>query len=55
MRWAVDTEEDLRFAREVGRTLGRRDFTWEEVVALVDAQPALLQINASVRQKSARD
>ena len=55
MRWTVDTDEDLIFVREVYRTLGAREFTWKDVLKVLDAKPELLQINAMVRQKSAHD
>ena len=34
---------------------GRQDFSWKEVLALVESHPALMQINASVKHKSLRD
>ena len=55
MRWTVDTEEDLLFVREVYRALGTREFTWQDVLTVLDAKPELLQINAFVRQKSAHE
>jgi spore coat polysaccharide biosynthesis protein SpsF len=55
MRWTVDTEEDLAFVRAVCRVLGRREFSWTDVLKVLDANPDLLQINAQVRQKSAHD
>jgi spore coat polysaccharide biosynthesis protein SpsF len=55
MRWTVDTEEDLSFVRAVYRALGAREFTWRDVLAVLDAQPALLEINAGVRQKAAHE
>ena len=55
MRWTVDTEEDLMFVRELCRALGSREFTWKDVVAVLDKQPELLRINAMVRQKTAHD
>lgn len=55
MRWTVDTEEDLFFVREVCRALGRREFTWKDVLKVLDARPELLRINATVRQKSAHE
>ena len=55
MRWTVDTREDLAFVREVYRALGPREFTWKDVLAVLEARPELLRINASVRQKSAHD
>jgi spore coat polysaccharide biosynthesis protein SpsF len=55
MRWTVDTPEDLSFVRGVCRLLGTRDFSWTDVLKVLEANPALLEINAQVRQKSAHD
>lgn len=55
MRWTVDTQEDLIFVREIYRELGADDFTWTDVVNVLDRRPELLQINAAVRQKSAHE
>ena len=55
MRWTVDTEEDLTFVREVCRALGAREYTWRDVLTLLEREPELLRINALVRQKSAHD
>lgn len=55
MRWTVDTEDDLALVRAVCRALGTLDFTWRDVLKVLDANPELLRINALVRQKSARD
>jgi len=52
MRWTVDTPEDLAFVRAVyDRFEGRDDFPWHEVVALLEREPALLEINREVREK----
>jgi spore coat polysaccharide biosynthesis protein SpsF (cytidylyltransferase family) len=52
MRWTVDTEEDLRFAREIFFRLGgSNDFSWREVVELIEKEPALAEINAHLRPK----
>lgn len=52
-RWTVDTPEDLEFMRQVySRLGGRDDFSWKEVLALVERQPELALINAGVRHKS---
>jgi len=52
-RWTVDTAEDLSFVREVyGRFAQRDDFAWQDVVALLRREPALLEINRGVRQKT---
>jgi spore coat polysaccharide biosynthesis protein SpsF len=55
MRWTVDTEEDLRFVREIYRLLGPEPGGWRNVVALLERQPELLQINEAVRQKTAHE
>ncbi len=55
-RWTVDTPEDLSFARAVyGRLGGRNDFSWKEVVALIDAEPALAAINSHIEVKPIRE
>jgi spore coat polysaccharide biosynthesis protein SpsF len=51
MRWTVDTSEDLTFVREVCRALGTLDYTWTDVLKVLDDKPELLGINALVRQK----
>lgn len=55
MRWTVDTADDLAFVRAVCRALGTLEFTWRDVLAVLEAQPELLRINALVSQKSAHD
>ena len=55
MRWTVDFEEDLTFVREVCRFLETQEFTWRDVLTLLERQPELLRINKMVRQKSAHD
>lgn len=55
-RWCVDTPDDLAFVREVARRLGPGDtFGWEAIRALVDGDPALLAMNAHVRQKAVEE
>ena len=56
LRWTVDAADDLVFVREVyHRFQGRDDFTWQEVLELVEKEPALQQINAHITHKSHRD
>ncbi len=51
-RWTVDMPEDLAFVRAVYDRLGRDgDFSWREVLALVEREPELVTINAHVEQK----
>ena len=45
----------LAFVREIYRLLGDREFSWRDVLALVNAHPELLRMNEFVRQKSAHD
>ena len=56
MRWTVDMPEDLDFVRQVyARFGGRDDFSWKDVLSLVQSEPALAAINAAVRHKSLYD
>jgi spore coat polysaccharide biosynthesis protein SpsF len=55
MRWTVDTAEDLAFVRAIYAELATREFSWLDVLRVIDAHPGLLEINAQVRQKSAHD
>ena len=51
-RWTVDTPEDLEFARVVfDRLDGRNDFSWLEVLEVLEADPGLAAINAHVPVK----
>lgn len=51
-RWTVDTPQDLEFMRKMAELLNcRMDFTWLEVLALVQAHPELAEINAGVPHK----
>lgn len=55
MRLTVDTPEDLELLRNVyARFDGRDDFSWLQVVALLEQEPNLAQINASIRHKHYR-
>jgi spore coat polysaccharide biosynthesis protein SpsF len=53
LRWTVDTPEDLEFIRQVyARFGGRDDFSWQDVLELVQREPGLSQVNAGVRHKT---
>ncbi len=55
-RWTVDTAEDLTFIHEIyARFDGRDDFTWGEVLALLEKEPELANINAHIQHKSHLD
>ncbi|MGH2383497.1 MAG: cytidylyltransferase domain-containing protein [Candidatus Limnocylindria bacterium] len=51
MRWTVDTPADLQFVRTVYEEIGDAEFDEAEVVQLLQAQPAIADINANVPQK----
>ena len=56
MRWTVDTPEDLEFMRQVfARFDGRDDFTWQDVLRLIQREPDLAAINSTVRHKTLYD
>jgi spore coat polysaccharide biosynthesis protein SpsF len=55
-RWTVDTPEDLRLLREIfARFDGSDQFSWLDVLALVQREPDLLHINAAVQAKQAME
>ncbi|MEO5589676.1 MAG: glycosyltransferase family protein [Gemmatimonadaceae bacterium] len=52
-RWTLDTPDDLEFIRAIySRLSDKPDFTWLDVVSIIDREPALAGINAHVQQKS---
>lgn len=55
LRWTVDTTEDLELIRQIySRFQGRHDFSWLEILELVEREPELLNINAQVQPKGFR-
>jgi spore coat polysaccharide biosynthesis protein SpsF len=52
-RWTVDTPEDFELIRRILVALGqtRPDFALDDVLALLDAHPDWIAINAAIRQK----
>lgn len=55
-RWTVDTLEDLNFIQAVVNKLAcRMDFSWKEVIGLLERYPELMQFNAQVKHKSFTD
>lgn len=55
-RWTVDTPEDLVFIREIfARLAGKPDFSWYDVLEIVQKHPELAQINAGVRHKTMKE
>lgn len=56
MRWTVDTPDDLRFISALYERLGGDDeFSWREVLALLEREPKLAAINQHVQQKKLQD
>mgnify|MGYP005846294609 CR=1 FL=1 len=55
LRWTVDTPQDLDLLRQIATHFpGRNDFSWLEVLELIQSNPALAQINAQVQPKDYR-
>lgn len=59
LRWTVDTPEDLAFIREIFARLGvnplkggKPNFTWYDVLEIVQKNPELAEINAGIRHKT---
>ena len=50
-RWTVDTKEDLELVRAVYARLQGGEFSWADVVRLMEREPELAEINRSVGQK----
>lgn len=52
-RWTLDTPEDLEFLRAIyARLNNRTTFSWREVLAIVDREPELMDLNRFVMQKA---
>lgn len=55
-RWTVDTPEDLEMIRRVFDLLeDKSNFTWYDVLAVVQQHPELAEINAGVQHKTMQD
>jgi spore coat polysaccharide biosynthesis protein SpsF len=51
MRWTVDTPEDLAFVRRIYEHFGHDQFSWREVLTLLEKYPEWLAINRDIKQK----
>jgi len=51
-RWTVDTPEDLEFVRKIYGYFRRDDFTWLQVLELLNKHPEWVDINKNVEQKT---
>jgi spore coat polysaccharide biosynthesis protein SpsF len=55
-RWTVDTAEDLEFVQQVMSYLNNKlDFSWLDILQVVEKHPELMEINAQVQHKSYDD
>jgi spore coat polysaccharide biosynthesis protein SpsF len=55
-RWTVDTPEDLAFVQEIYARFGNSDtFGWRDVLAILDREPELMELNCHVEQKHLKD
>jgi spore coat polysaccharide biosynthesis protein SpsF len=55
-RWTLDTQEDAEFLQEIFARLGGSvDFTWRDVLRLLEREPALAEKNQHIRQKALRE
>jgi spore coat polysaccharide biosynthesis protein SpsF len=54
-RWTVDTEEDLEFVRAVYDRMGCDDFSWRDVLDLLNREPELVELNRFVTQKALQE
>ena len=54
-RWTVDTPADLDLLRQILARLPGQDFSWYDVLALLEREPQLEQINAAVQHKTVYD
>jgi spore coat polysaccharide biosynthesis protein SpsF len=52
-RWTLDTEEDLELLRAIYARFGNKDdFSWGEVIQLMEREPELAELNSHVIQKT---
>ena len=58
-RWTVDTQEDIDFARAIYKRMKESgkidDFSWKDVLEIVEKEPQLSEINASIIPKPLRE
>jgi spore coat polysaccharide biosynthesis protein SpsF len=52
-RWTLDTAEDLAFIRAVYCRMGNEDdFSWRDILLLLNREPELVELNCNVMQKA---
>jgi spore coat polysaccharide biosynthesis protein SpsF len=52
LRWTLDEPEDLAFLRAVYKRMENDRFSWRDVLALLDREPGLIELNRHVSQKA---
>lgn len=56
LRWTVDTPQDLEFAKKVFEHMQcRKDFSWHDILKLVQDHPELPEINVATPHKTLHD
>jgi len=56
LRWTVDTPVDLELLQRIYTLFaGRTDFSWQEILALVQREPSLRELNAGIYHKDYRE
>lgn len=55
LRWTLDTPEDLQLLRQIVAHFDGDDFSWKDVLALVEKKPELALVNAEVKHKTPHD
>ncbi len=56
LRWTVDTEDDLKFVREIFKRLKNPEKApWTEILRIIENEPELININKHVKQKELKD
>jgi len=51
LRWTVDTPEDYEFVTTIYEHFGHGDFSWQDVIAVLDDHPEWVEINRHIEQK----
>ncbi len=54
-RWTLDTPQDLAFIRAVYARMQSDMFSWHDVLALLDREPELLELNQHILQKALQE
>ncbi len=56
LRWTVDTQADLDLIREIYYRIPDKDnYSWKDILSIVEQDPSLAQINANIKAKVTQD